>query len=122
MRDTLILSEIKALGGYSQISTVIPGLGHEHAVGTQGNPVTNNHTLQHNAGDSQQIVVTNGDATLQVGRRHQAIETADVVIMPDDDMVIDQVEIAQGHVTRDHAMILDDIPLSHDHRLLINQE
>ena len=51
---------------------------------------------------------------------HEAVKVSDGVIMANDDMIVDQVETADGDIARDHAIILNHIPLAHSNRLLIN--
>ena len=57
------ISEVKLLGWHAQVGGIVTGLRHEHAVGAQSHPIADRHSLQDDTGHSQQVIVTDGDAT-----------------------------------------------------------
>ena len=54
-----------------------------------------------------------------MSRRHETIEIADDIVMPHDDMIIDEVEVTDRRITWNHAVVLNDVSLTHLERIFI---
>ena len=93
------MSEVKFHGRNTQISTVVARLRHQDTVGTQGDTVTDGHALQHDARHTQQVVVADGDTSREVGSWHQAVEVPDGIVVAHNDVVIEQIETADGDIS-----------------------
>ena len=114
--------KIKLHCRHAQVGTVVLGLGHEHAIGPQSDSIADDHALQDDTSDPQQIVVADDDTPRQMGARHEAVVIADDIVMANDDMIIDEVEITYLHITGDHAVVLNDITLAYFKSQFIDQE
>ena len=112
-KSPIHLSKIELSGRHAKVSGVIPGLCHEHAIGTQSDAITDDDALQDHTGNPQQVIVTNGDSAREVRPRHEAVEIAYHIIMAHDHMVINEVEATERHVTGNHAVVLDNIAIPH---------
>lgn len=88
------ISEVKLLGWHAQVGGIVTGLRHEHAVGAQSHPIADCHSLQNDTGHSQQIIVTDGDTTREMRRRHEPVEVANHIVVPHNHVVVDEIEIA----------------------------
>ena len=108
-------------GRIAHIQVSVLGLSHQHASSSETDSVPHPNLLKDNGTHSEKVAIAYGHLPRNAHGWHENIERAHYVIMPEDIGTIHYVEITYSHITRETAMLLNDVSPANLERLRVSK-